>query len=989
MVRRAIEELNISSKYKRQLVRAVSRRSNQLAEMAIIKSIESNITGEHRSLSHLYKREVGTFAELDLLDLLEEHTDGNGAFDWDAVLQGAVLFSNPMALADFDAAKTVPGKKSGFTAPSERVENAGWWVFTFEVDGTSRQDLEMQLDWFAGKPEQAPFNVAHKALSRFADYRGYSAIFSGGKSVHIHLLFDIRHLSHKLAQSTKNLKVQHWEGDVPDRDLAGLHQLLWVDVAETVNRSLGTNVRFDPFLRFYHQKRRSPWGIRTLTKASALHGFAEGDEVEQIVIQERLSTRTLAPKGSRPLVTFEKSKAITNASRTSTNRPSRRSVVQPNASAMISDFHDYLRNEGWGEYPKPAAFVYDGSHNVLSFYNDAADVNPSTIVRGDYRQLLFGGAGAPTNPVFLPNELTLDETLDLLFPPGSQGFTGASRSTGRKTFHPLNRYAEQATNKASARREAAKILEAVSQSPGAILVQAPEGIGKTYTLMNIAMEQRWDEDKIRFDNAKARGDEPVFAQGHTIIACRSYDQVYEKHDELLSVENAPAGAIVLKSVGKLYGEARELLKVGQELTTADAGANNCQSLIEAIQKLQPQVYKKMKELRDEAWPIHNGSRTHVPNAFVFMVHDLLKIWPHSFYGRAFLHPEFPDNLDPLAIQRCAQEMRPHRVIYDEVEWSDLVTVVPTGQVRLARKVRKECERIAQMPWDESSLATRVGAFSSVMSDQGNKSMQFERCDEIIRTKFRKKKDLIRVDSAKFPFGKGSEEKNIYAGVTGGSYYCKPTRWAASLGCPVIILTTEDLPRLVANGINRQSKNGKPYQLVNLTFTPHLFQETVPLSFDERVRMPRETSEAGDLESVKELAEELLGQDRDFVISNGLSSLDQKWHDHHTTHRSARGRNDLKSKTIATFLTYPGLDEYAKYCVLGHAFGISNPVKVAYRDLLYQDLGRNLGFRYTAAPGQYPHHVYVKASLFRDLNQLTSAGIPGAEFERYRFQLVRS
>jgi hypothetical protein len=372
-----------------------------------------------------------------------------------------------------------------------------------------------------------------------------------------------------------------------------------------------------------------------------------------------------------------------------------------------------------------------------------------------------------------------------------------------------------------------------------------------------------------------------------------------------------------------------------------------------------------------------------------MVHDVVQYWPHSHYNKAFLHPDFPDDLDPACIEACAKGMKLIRVIYDEVEWQDLVRVEPAWKVKNAQRVAKRCKSSCNKPWDEAPLQERVKAFHSFPAPQGDRELSFDQVDQIIRMRFRKKKDLFTVDTKRFPFGKGTDDYNIYAQANGDKFYCKPKRWYASLACPVIILTTEDLPRKVVQGINTKmlKPSDKKIMTVNLTNLPHLFREIVPVVYDERARMPRRGKVRDPVQDVTDLAKELLEGDVDFVISNGLKHIDDCWSSSVTSHKEARGRNALKDKAIATVMTYPGVAEYRELCILGAALNIDDPVSLAYRDMLFQDLGRNLGCRSSTV--DTPHTVFIKASLLKNLQLFKGEDIMGAGFDRYRLRLVKN
>jgi len=935
-----------------------------------------------RSLPHFFNKEAGNFAHTDFAAMLERHDGPDGQIDWASLQTEATLFTNPLIEASFSRDDVVLGQRSGYTPPSERMANAGYWVLTYEFDGDTRDDLEMQLDWFAGKAETSPFASVHAALSTFADYRGYSAVYSGSKSVHIIIVFDIRHLSKSLSAKSKGAPKRLWTADVPDAVLPDLHRLVWAEVAAIITNKLDITVAFDLRLKSYFQKRRSPWGVRTLIKPNSLHGFKVGDQVEQIVLQEKIASRSFARGEADPLVSSGDADHLISARRSSTSRASRYVVPAENSQVLIDLLTDHLQPH-WGPYPKPAHVTQDGVYNLVHFWNSEDDAHPSTFVRGDYRKLVCAGKDAQTGDLFLPDGLTLDETLQLLNPETEVIGLTALHSEPKHGPHPLRRFEDHAQSKSSARRAAKNIFEGIANSDGVTLVQAPEGLGKTYALMNYVMDRRHNVEAARYQTAIDRGSEPHLSRGFTMIACNSYAQAEEKYEELMGVPNAPSSAVILKSVAQIYREALKEFPGLKEITRQAAGEKSAPSLLQAIHRDQPDVYQRMCEVRDAMWNVNQRGVVFRPNAVVLTVHALIKNWPHSLHAKAFLHPDFPNDFDYEKVRACVTQMQPQWVIYDEVHSKDLAMVQPTWKVELAKKIEDKCKVTSKKSWDEAGLADRVTAYGRVTQAQGRLVTEFgfDECDNIIRTRFGDD-DRYQVDCKRFAFGKGKNDKNIYAQSHGDVHYCKPHRWFTSLGCPVVILTTEDLPRAVMKGIKTNVEDEPRITIVNMTHTPHLFQEVVPLVFDERARSPRKGKK-----SVTDLAVELIETGFDCVIGDRLDTLRETYPGQTMTHVAARGRNDLADKRLATLVTYPSIDVYAEYAILGAAFGIDNPVAMAYRDQVYQDLGRNLGFRRTDDSDD-PHVVFIKPSLFKELDMLSGTAISSTRHDRYQFRLTK-
>jgi len=255
----------------------------------------------------------------------------------------------------------------------------------------------------------------------------------------------------------------------------------------------------------------------------------------------------------------------------------------------------------------------------------------------------------------------------------------------------------------------------MSNCPTPTLIQAHEGIGKTYSMINMLAELGWDEDAEDYRASKGAS---VRQRGMVAIASKSYQQCHEKHEECLKAANSPGRVVLLKSFSRLYSDARDRLNEKTEITREDAGSRGYPSLIAAIKALQPDIFDEMCSQRDAMWNIHGRGPEFDPTAVVIMVHSVLQNWQHSFYSRAFLHPEFPDGLNLDEIERCRGEMRLRRVIYDEIDPHDLVCLEPKWKVDLCKTIRKACKAATKKAWDEATLADRVSAYTRTLPGSG-------------------------------------------------------------------------------------------------------------------------------------------------------------------------------------------------------------------------------------------------------------------------------
>ena len=81
--------------------------------------------------------------------------------------------------------------------PKHRMANVGFLFVTIEHDCKMVDQLEEVLAWTRGGNgdfSKSPFADVDRELARYKDYRGYSVVFTGNKSVHFDLIFSTRHL---------------------------------------------------------------------------------------------------------------------------------------------------------------------------------------------------------------------------------------------------------------------------------------------------------------------------------------------------------------------------------------------------------------------------------------------------------------------------------------------------------------------------------------------------------------------------------------------------------------------------------------------------------------------------------------------------------------------------------------------------------------------------------------------------------------------------
>jgi hypothetical protein len=296
--------------------------------------------------------------------------------------------------------------------PALRVTNAGFLAVTLEIDCKTRDDLEQNLAWTRGRSgdfRKSAFAQVDAKLCRFADYRGYTIVFSGNRSLHFHFLFSTAHLQNCPAGAAA--AARFGENQLRQSALmSNAHTLYWDRVAEIFDETLRPCLQADRRLRSVTQWRRTPWALRRLEKDSHILNLPMGTIVPQLVLHENIRTR--ASPSARDFVvprTFSLADPIKRAPRASGGQRPCDFEVTP----MIQELQDMCAAE-WGPYPRPVSMALQGDEWLFKFKNHEHDANPSTLVLGGYRRLQLNGTHTFTQAFYLPEGMTAQDLGDLL-----------------------------------------------------------------------------------------------------------------------------------------------------------------------------------------------------------------------------------------------------------------------------------------------------------------------------------------------------------------------------------------------------------------------------------------------------------------------------------------------------------------------------------------------------------------------------------------------
>lgn len=866
--------------------------------------------------------------------------------------------------------------------PSRRGTVGSFWAFTFEHDPADSDGFQMQLNWVwqKGADDLTPLGRLDAYLRRqYRDYRGFTVVWSGGKSIHIHLVFDTTHLSRDachyaaaLVNTDPDHRLKNWSGDIRDDAIWDYHKVKWDSLAGLFKSEAGIDVEFDRNLKTLNQKRRMPWGVRE-AEAGNFHGFPVGAWIPQIVLDERLIKTS--PKGAGGwLLTAAEANVIPARVPVQRARGTRRDQTDDPElrDAMVT----YLAREWGRDYPRPSNVEWRDGNPSVYFHNHANDRHPSTYLSSGHGRLIYRGAGAPSsdpNVAQLPNRMSLDELVFVLeeqlgrdVPVSSSGLSAPFVSGGDLGVLAHHRHARDQTvegNRKGLRQAVSMQLEAC---PFSVIVTA-EGGGKSSTLLGTALAYRRDD----FYEAKFPGHGLVSpSHGFHVFASMAYEQAREQYQKFVRRPGNRDHAILLFGFSEHYRQAnlrRSVSETWEYITQEQALDAGYDTQLDAVYATQPDVYHRITSEMRQAWILPNGQSAfdHPMDVIVFTSHAMARGLNEISKSKAWLHPDFSPCMAPEEWRDLATQFTFYRLIHDEISVEDLLWTATDVEVAFARSVRRSIK-----DWDGASQSQQYRAYTA-MAHNGPPGMNFHKCMTIIDARF-KPEDQVPVDFNRYPFGIENSDRSIFKGTDGQIIYIKQQDWWKRLRARIAITTTERLPVQVLKAL---SWEGNRQTLERFAVLELDREETFPIE-----HLAVELNASASKTEVGKLAVQLLTAPLDavdVVITNYATGSGV------FSHKAARGRNDLADKNIATILTFIGPDQYSALNCIGQKFNIKDPVGLCYRDMLNQDVGRNRGFRPTG-PKPRQHRLIVSPRLYRCLGGRRFFGSG-----RYRFTLTEA
>jgi hypothetical protein len=888
------------------------------------------------------------------------------------------LFSNPLRRPAFG-----PGFPMGdhrwhhkWELPLDRAVIGPFWIFTYEWDSDLPDALQTQFDWVWNK---GPDGVtAVERLDRhlrksFKDYRGYTAVWSGGKSVHIHLVFDPSHMCRatisglaKIKGRSPEAKIRdHWRGDIRPDAIWDYYRIKWWEIHGLFHDVAGVLVEFDTNLQTLFQKRRLPWGVR-VAEADDPNGFQEGDLIPQVVLAERLQ-RTSPKLSNAYFLTAEEANQLPVKGPIRGRRDG--SSIELDDDGMLDVLRTYLRKHWGKEYPKPARLSEIEGQVYLHFFNHSEDQRPASYVREDYSRIVFLGKGAPTDDETvrsLPGGVCLhDLLLNLLEEDEARGqmIEADSPSSNRATFrHPAHKlFARRAGRKTLSGIRAGMAVGSwlLSTACPRLVIVSTEGAGKSTALIRQALSFQLEdhiENYFGGQNLNAPNN------GFHIVASLSYKQAeeqYQRYTDWCRTEDVPVNAVLLKSFAEYYSEYFEQNVAPNDVEpiswvdSLDMGYN---TQIDAVYHEQPDIYDAITKLKNEAWRLPGTSPNKFQSGFqckmdalIFTSHKLAQGFNEVSKTKAWMHPDFDPDMEPDKWRQLATCFRAYRIIHDEISLADLLHIASEKQVELAAAFKALVERKGEKSWKDLPMTVKRQVFMDQASD-GLKEIGFYDTISIIDANFQTEHRVV-VDFERLPFGRDNTDEGLYKGKTGSAIYLKEKSWWLDTRARIAVTTTESLVAEVASQL-RDADGRKVFHVERWDSEQYASSDVLELILDTRACRKR----------IQELAEDVLA---DLTDPTEVIITDMAEGENIYTHLSARGRNDLDDKNITTVLTFIGGDEYAKLNAVAQSYGIGNLIELFYRDRLNQAAGRNRGLR-SQMPEPLKHKLRISPTLMQVL-----------------------
>lgn len=802
-----------------------------------------------------------------------------------------------------------------YNRPSQRVALCDNVVFTFEFDSKEIDFFKQTLSWFrcTKKPtDSAIGRFLAELRADYADCRGLNVTYSGGKSFHLHFVFNTDLLRRHAG---------------PFTSIRDGFEATWLRLCDRISKSpilgIPAGITPDASIRFPDSFRRLPLGMRRVEKEGHFFDAPVGSWVPQAVMWEAIYDR--AAKGCANASIFDvadflQAKQVFRKSRARIKSPAQLLGDSALLDHLTRSIERYFPK---GTYPEFHHFGESGGEIAAYFSNSPLDDTPDSIIKMHYSSVFLVGTGADTiETKSLPRDLgdmTEEWTAD---------FDARLNAVDRERTPEEQRFAQAATTHAAAISGIGTILRDKIASAGNHWICAPEGISKSRSLFEATGPAVDDLHEHFLPTA-------------TMYAFATYALAKEKCAEFRASQKAlhsREGArrnkrklvpIVLKSFSRAYKDACTALSL-RELTIGDAVNGGYNSHIEAITDLQPDALAAVHAYFRRKRSLVTGG---VP--VIFTVHDVAHEWHKNTHTRRMFSAAFWGADKTNLFNRCREDTALGILIHDEITASNLITMVPQATREWVERLRLDSSAWAS---SAGSLLDRWTSFNSV-SAVSPAPVTFNEASKLAAVT---SWDSTVVTAYSGEYGEPRED-DIYAATAGNEWSIKRADWFKTART-TIVLTTEAVPTALARHL------GDPWVVTELD-TPFLNRDTVRTRLFDRLTSAKL---ADVVATERETYQAATGAELQ-CISNKAATVAQT-----TTHKTAKGSNAYIGKPVLQTMVMVPPAQYEIGEVLNALTGRTDMVMLAHLDEFNQSAGRNLGFRFR--PGA-EHHLVINRRLY--------------------------
>lgn len=832
------------------------------------------------------------------------------------------------------AGQRVPSNYPYFAGPfgvgeadsKDRLALGPFQIFTFEYDRADPAFFMEQISWAlpVKEPSKSSFGQLHARLKgEFADFALLSVVWSGNKSFHIHIVFDVTIYVNR-----------HGAPDTASRH-AG-HRAHWNVLRPIVEDILKPSPSAKPKedgpdgnVGWQTAYRRTPDAMRKIEKPGHPLGLKIGTKVRQLVIWEQASLRKKSDLMSL-FLSPTRYPAIKSHSPVS---------VAFRRSKLTSVQERYVESCLAAHFAAPdcpmkfSHLAYDGAVYRAMLRNGPVDRTPSSYIHEDY--VTPRAVGTHT--------IDLSSIPPLSLPLGQMISIWCSQLEQTMDFDP------EALEAAYARLNAD--LPRNLMIGDQVLIHAPEGIRKSSSIMRL----------IHLSTVRGRRGRP------SMFACSSYENAQDKADEFNFPDRGNPRArrqdgfvgIYWPSATQLYRDTADLLGVPR-LSHEDADKAGLSNFWALVERDQPRIIEEMRR-----WHHDVMQEISDQNAVLFTHYEVAFRWRDNSMTRQLFAPDFyGSDFDRTAAHAASQL---NWLIVDEISYPMFFDLFSAREMAWLKGLRDCAPKI----WSgQPSQRQREHYADHVKAAEGNVPVNFFAAQRALHAGLDTFQSIKVIDNHEYPPMEDADKLDRNGQpvpqpyeCNGEIYHIRERDWWLDRGHPiastVIMTTTEVIPALVA----RKVMEAAPDDADAPDGSGQIFAYYAP-----NFRLGRDIVDvfaSGKIvaDKIPQIIAEYQRQPGTHIVSNKLRGVENA-----TSHFEARGANDLTDKDIVQVVTMFPPAQYKQLRAIGTWLDCDHAVRLAHIDQINQSCGRNRGPRNRG----FGHKILFNLRLFRLLNKCPPA-----------------